>query len=133
MYDNVVFQVTNPINRFAIGNRDKLKFIEDGSLDIYIQVEAPDPEKGPNWLPAPKCRAVGPTMRLYGPTPQVSRRRRSSILGDVLCSASAHLPSGIGNPDGAIPTTCGRDRGHTLPGAAHGQSMSPNSSPATFV
>src|ERR1700742_468729 len=64
-----------PINRFAIGNRDKLKFIEDGSLDIYIQVEAPDPEKGPNWLPAPKCRAVGPTMRLYGPTPQVSRRR----------------------------------------------------------
>jgi hypothetical protein len=44
--------------------------------------------------------------------------RRSPILGDVLCSASAQLPAETRDPDGAIPTTCGGARGRTLPGAA---------------
>jgi len=37
LYDENGFQVANPLNRFAIGDRDKLKFNTDGSLDIYIQ------------------------------------------------------------------------------------------------
>ena len=51
------------------------------------------------------------------------RSRRSPILGDVLCSASVHLPAETQNPDGVIPTTCGRARGRTMPGAAAGNQI----------
>jgi hypothetical protein len=37
------FQVENPINRFAIGDRDALKFKQDSSLDLHIQHEDPGP------------------------------------------------------------------------------------------
>ncbi len=67
MYDADGFQVANPINRFAIGDRDKLKFNSDGSLDIYIQHERPGAEKDANWLPAPSSGILGITMRLYAP------------------------------------------------------------------
>lgn len=67
MYDDKGFQVPNTINRFAIGDRDKLKFNEDGSLDIYIQPESPGADKESNWLPAPKSGAIGPTLRIYSP------------------------------------------------------------------
>ncbi len=67
MYDADGFQVANPINRFAIGDRDKLKFNSDGSLDIYIQHEKPGAEKESNWLPAPSSGMLGITMRLYAP------------------------------------------------------------------
>ncbi|HEY4417234.1 MAG TPA: DUF1254 domain-containing protein [Verrucomicrobiae bacterium] len=67
MYDDQGFQVSNPINRFAIGDRDKLKFNHDGSLDIYIQAESPGTDKESNWLPAPKSGAMAPTMRIYAP------------------------------------------------------------------
>jgi hypothetical protein len=70
MYDAEGFQVANPINRFAIGDRDPLKYSADGSLDLYIQNENPGSEKEPNWLPAPKSGALGLTMRLYAPRPQ---------------------------------------------------------------
>jgi hypothetical protein len=67
MYDAEGFQVANPINRFAIGDRDALKFGPDGSLELYIQHENPGPERESNWLPAPKSGALGLTMRLYAP------------------------------------------------------------------
>jgi hypothetical protein len=67
MYDAEGFQVANPINRFAIGDRDALKFNADGSLDLYIQHANPGPERESNWLPAPKSGPLGLTMRLYAP------------------------------------------------------------------
>ena len=70
MYDAEGFQVANPIDRFAIGDRDKLKFNEDGSLDLYIQHESPGKDKESNWLPAPKSGELGVTMRLYAPKPE---------------------------------------------------------------
>ncbi|XQQ07405.1 MAG: DUF1254 domain-containing protein [Leptolyngbya sp. IPPAS B-1204] len=69
MYDKEGFQVPNPINRFAIGDRDSLTFNPDGSLDIYVQAESPGKDKESNWLPAPKGR-FEPTMRLYSPRPE---------------------------------------------------------------
>jgi len=67
MYDAEGFQVANPLDRFAIGDRDALKFNDDGSLDLYIQSESPGPDKEANWLPSPKSGNLGVTMRLYAP------------------------------------------------------------------
>ena len=67
MYDVEGFQVANPINRYAIGDRDSLKYNADGSLDIYIQNESPEKDKISNWLPSPKKGTLGVTMRLYAP------------------------------------------------------------------
>lgn len=35
------FFVANPLGRYAIGERDKLAFNPDGSLDLYIQRSSP--------------------------------------------------------------------------------------------
>ena len=67
MYDAEGFQVSNPINRFAIGDRDALKYNADGSLDLYVQNKSPGPDKTSNWLPAPATGQLGLTLRLYWP------------------------------------------------------------------
>lgn len=60
------FLVDNPIHRYALGDRSALKYNDDGSLDIYIQNEAPPTSQEANWLPAPKG-AFTLTMRIYWP------------------------------------------------------------------
>lgn len=67
MYDAEGFQVANALNRFAIGDRDKLTYNADGSLNLYIQNENPGPDKEANWLPSPKSGPLGLTLRLYAP------------------------------------------------------------------
>ena len=67
MYDADGFPVPNPINRFAIGDRDALRFNADGSLEIYIQHANPGKERESNWLPAPASGVLGVTMRMYAP------------------------------------------------------------------
>ena len=82
MYDSEGFQSANPINRYAIGDRDELKYNADGSLDIYLQHDSPGADKESNWLPSPNKGTLGVTMRLYEPKAQVldgaGSRRRSS-------------------------------------------------------
>jgi hypothetical protein len=75
MYDEAGFQVANPINRFAIGDRDDLKYNADGSLDLYLQHESPGPDKESNWLPSPAQGKLGVTMRLYAPRAEVLEGR----------------------------------------------------------
>jgi hypothetical protein len=70
MYDAEGYQVANPLNRFAIGDRDALKYNPDGSLDIYIQSASPGGNRESNWLPSPAKGGVGITMRLYAPKPE---------------------------------------------------------------
>ncbi|HYI38628.1 MAG TPA: DUF1254 domain-containing protein [Thermoleophilaceae bacterium] len=70
MYDEEGFQVSNDLNRFALGDRDELVYGDDGSLELYMQHESPGPDKEKNWLPAPRG-PLGVTMRLYAPKPQV--------------------------------------------------------------
>jgi len=71
MYDAAGYQVPNLLNRFAIGDRDPLKFNADGSLDLYIQSNSPGADREANWLPSPKSGQLGLTMRLYAPKPPV--------------------------------------------------------------
>ncbi|MFT3812169.1 MAG: DUF1254 domain-containing protein [Acidovorax sp.] len=64
MYGADQFFVPNALNRYAIGDRDKLAYNADGSLDLYIQKDSPGADKESNWLPAP----AGPftmNLRLY--------------------------------------------------------------------
>jgi hypothetical protein len=66
MYNNEGYFIDNPISRYAIGNRDPLKFNADNSLDLYFQNISPGKGKESNWLPAPK----GPfnlLLRMYWP------------------------------------------------------------------
>ncbi len=67
MYDERQLFTANPISRYAIGDRDKLAFNSDGSLDLYIQRESPGTDKEANWLPAPKSGAFTMNLRLYWP------------------------------------------------------------------
>ena len=70
MYNSKQAFVDNPINRYAIGDRDKLKFDADGSLTLYVQHESPGKDKESNWLPAPKDE-FNLVMRLYWPKKEV--------------------------------------------------------------
>jgi hypothetical protein len=65
MYDAEGFQAANPINRYALGDRDPLVYQSDGSLDITISHTEPEQQEA-NWLPAP-TGPLGITMRLYAP------------------------------------------------------------------
>ncbi|MDI9848879.1 DUF1254 domain-containing protein [Rhodoblastus sp. 17X3] len=67
MYDDRQLFTANPIDRYAIGDRDKLAFNADGSLDLYIQQESPGKDKEANWLPAPKSGSFTMNLRLYWP------------------------------------------------------------------
>lgn len=71
MYDAEGFMAANQLDRFAIGDRDELKYNPDGSLDIYMQHESPGKDKESNWLPSPAKGVLGVTMRLYAPKAQV--------------------------------------------------------------
>jgi hypothetical protein len=66
MYNTHHFFVANPIDRYAIGDRDKLRFNDDGSLDLYIQHESPGKDREANWLPAPREEFVL-ALRLFWP------------------------------------------------------------------
>jgi hypothetical protein len=53
LYDMDQLLVDNPIDRYALGNRDELNLGPDGSLEIAIQHDRPDGSDA-NWLPAPE-------------------------------------------------------------------------------
>lgn len=68
LYDNEGFPVANPLNRFALGDRDPLTYNADGSLDLQVQHDSPGTDPESNWLPAP-AGTFNLTMRLYSPKP----------------------------------------------------------------
>lgn len=70
MYDAEGFQIPNKLDRFALGDRDPLRFGPDGSLDLYISSSDPGPDLQSNWLPSGPG-PLGATLRLYAPTAAV--------------------------------------------------------------
>lgn len=67
MYDADYFFVANPLNRYSISPRQKLKTNADGSTDIYIQNQSPGADKEANWLPAPSGKFIL-MLRMYWPS-----------------------------------------------------------------
>ena len=66
MYNAEYFFVDNPLNRYTLSARNKLKHNADGSVDLYVQNENPGKAKESNWLPAPADKFVL-MLRLYWP------------------------------------------------------------------
>jgi hypothetical protein len=71
LYDSDSFFVDNPLDRYLVNDRSDLRKNADGSLDVYLQPEAPaDAAQRANWLPTPKASAKTPgfrlMVRLYG-------------------------------------------------------------------
>jgi hypothetical protein len=66
LYDSDFFFVPNPIDRYAVSQRDAFVTNSDGSIDIYIQTESPGKDKEANWLPAPRGK-FQLVLRMYGP------------------------------------------------------------------
>jgi len=71
LYDNDGFFVVNPLNRYLLNDRSDLVRNADGSVDVYIQSEAPSSTtQKRNWLPSPKPDAKQTgfrlMVRLYG-------------------------------------------------------------------
>jgi hypothetical protein len=64
------FLIDNPIRRYALGDRDALAFNADGSLDLFVQADAPHGDKQANWLPVKAGEPFLLTARLYWPKPQ---------------------------------------------------------------
>jgi hypothetical protein len=70
MYGANLFLVTNPLDRYALGDRTPgLRFGPGGSLDIVLSARPPRGSRS-NWLPAPRGRFVV-ALRLYEPGPAV--------------------------------------------------------------
>lgn len=81
MYDGETYRlVDNPIDRYSIGSRHDLRFNDDGSLDLYVQPEAPGGERNRNWLPSPEGRPFRVTFRIYSPTPATTEALYSGSL-----------------------------------------------------
>jgi hypothetical protein len=74
LYDSRHNLVANPIKRYSIGDRDKVKFNGDGSLDIYVQQSSPGPDKEANWLPSPP-EDFNLVMRAYLPGIEIQEQR----------------------------------------------------------
>jgi hypothetical protein len=66
MYTAEYFFVDNPLNRYTLSARNKLKKNADGSVDLYLQHDKPGKDKESNWLPAPADKFIL-MMRLYWP------------------------------------------------------------------
>jgi hypothetical protein len=66
MYDAAYFFVANPLNRYNLSARNKLRHNADGSVDLYVQHENPGKDKESNWLPAPAEKFVL-MLRMYWP------------------------------------------------------------------
>jgi hypothetical protein len=70
VYDERQALVRNPIGRYALGDRDRLKLDDDGALTLHVQHASPGRDEEANWLPTP----AGPFnlfMRLYWPREEV--------------------------------------------------------------
>ncbi len=69
MTDVVGYMMRSPTGRHSVGDRTGLERNEDGSVDIYLQHEAPRGHEQ-NWLPAPRGR-FALMLRAYLPGPSV--------------------------------------------------------------
>jgi hypothetical protein len=77
-YDKDGYFVDNPLDRYAIGDRDRLNPNSDGSIDLYIQSENPGLEQESNWLPSGEGPLSTFLSRRFYPLPQIGNGKCAS-------------------------------------------------------
>ncbi len=98
MYDSTGFFVPNSAHVYLINNRSNVRYNSDGSLDLYIQPNAPtNARQRANWLPSPAGKAFRLVMRLYKPVNVAGILSGSSWQPPVVlpCVASGSTSSGV--------------------------------------
>ena len=111
MYDSSGFFVPNALDRWLINDRSDLHYNADGSLDIYIQPDAPsDPDQRKNWLPSPADAPFRMVTRLYAPPADKiagildgTAWKSGTILPCASGATPAFPPSGISAPIACAP------------------------------
>jgi hypothetical protein len=71
LYDERRYFADNPMNRYALSDRDELAINPDGSIDFWVQRDDPGAGKNANWLPTPRQGTFSLVLRLYWPKPEV--------------------------------------------------------------
>jgi len=66
--------VDNVIRRYSLGQYNRMKYNQDGSLTIYVQPNSPGKDKESNWLPSGKGN-YQLTMKMYWPKKEVLEGR----------------------------------------------------------
>lgn len=98
MYDANGFFVPNSAHVYLLNNRSNLFYNSDGSLDLYIQPNAPrDAHQRANWLPSPAGKAFRLMMRLYKPVNVAGIVSGSTWQPPTVlpCGASGSTSSGL--------------------------------------
>ncbi|MGB0838159.1 MAG: DUF1254 domain-containing protein [Flavobacteriaceae bacterium] len=72
-YDKDGFLIENSIDRYNLGDKKALSYNPDGSLDLYIQAEAPRGYQS-NWLPVEAGADFELTFRMYWPEESILNR-----------------------------------------------------------
>lgn len=68
LYNQHHLFAANEIGRYSVGTKNKdLKYVEDGSLTLYVQADPPPEDRRANWLPAPKDGDFSLYIRAYWP------------------------------------------------------------------
>ncbi len=92
LYDSGGFFVPNRAHVYLINNRSRVHYNADGSLDLYIQPNAPtNATQRANWLPSPAGKAFRLIMRLYKPI------NVPGILSGATWQPPTVLPCGTGD------------------------------------
>ncbi len=95
LYDNDGFFIVNPANKWLVNDRSDLKRNADGSIDVYIQPDAPSSAaQRVNWLPSPKATAATPGFRLITRLYGLSPKGIQGVLSGRGWQAPSILPCG---------------------------------------
>ncbi len=98
LYDGDGFFVDNPIDRYLVNDRSRLRYNADGSLDVYLQPNAPaSAAQRRNWLPTPQPTAATTGFRLIVRLYGLSQQGIRGVASGTGWRGPTILPCGAGD------------------------------------
>jgi hypothetical protein len=92
VYNPWHFFISNNINRYALGTRNKdLRYNKDGSLTLYLQSDPPSAPLLTNWLPTPTSGDFSLMIRAYQPKQEILQQQ---WVPPVVNPVNSNTPAG---------------------------------------